>query len=147
MTDAASKQTWMLYVFRCTRHRLHCLSRALRLSSACYTTSYWCRKRELWQNMSVMSAPASAAHSHYSLYDGMGALWELCCSEPSGCLLTCLTFHQCACDDVWSRACRFWLHMRAGVVQKYTWLRLELKTTRSAEAGVMTPLPSVHQGS
>ncbi len=73
MTDAASKQTWMLYVFRCTRHRLHCLSRSLRLSLACYTTSYRCRKRELERNVSVMSGPASAAHSHYSLYDGMGA--------------------------------------------------------------------------
>lgn len=36
------------------------------------TASYQCHKRELWQNVSVMSAPAFA-HSHYSLYDGMGA--------------------------------------------------------------------------
>lgn len=41
--------------------------RRITLPSEC---TYQCRKRELWQNVSVMSAPASAAHSHYSLYDG-----------------------------------------------------------------------------
>lgn len=98
-----------------TWHRLHCLSRSLRLyritpASEC---TYRCRKRELWQNVSVMSAPASAAHSHYSLYDGAEVHYGS--SESSGCLLTYLTVHKCACGDVWWHACRFWVYTRAEV--------------------------------